>query len=63
MKAGIIGLPQSGKKTIFKALVKSRGNTNIEISSYTEPVVVTITVYDERVKVLKEMFNSGKEVY
>jgi len=63
MRAGIIGLPLSGKKTIFKAITKLRGETDLDISSQTLPIVVTITIYDPRVEMLGEMFGSKKKVF
>ncbi len=63
MRAGIIGLPQSGRKTIFKAITKLRGETELDLSSQTSPVVVTITIYDPRIEVLKKIFGSKKKVF
>ncbi len=63
MRAGIIGLPQAGKKTIFSAIVKKRGETEIDVHPSKEPLIVTVTIYDRRVDVLADMFNSKKKVY
>ncbi len=63
MRAGIIGLPQAGKKTIFKAITRLRGETELDISSHISPVVVSITIYDPRIEVLKEIFDSKKRVF
>ena len=63
MKLGIIGLPQSGKLTIFKALTGARGIKSEERIKKSDQLIVTVTVPDERVDYLKEMFKPKKTVY
>lgn len=62
MKLGIIGLPQSGKTTIFNAL--TRGNTPTTASAgRIEVHTAVVDVPDPRVEVLSAMFNPRKTVY
>jgi GTP-binding protein YchF len=62
MKLGIIGLPQSGKTTIFNAL--TRGDTPTTASAgRIEVHNAVVDVPDPRVDVLSKMFNPKKTVY
>ncbi len=63
MKLGIIGLPQSGKSTIFSALTGARGAGDSIGSSKAETQVTTVMVHDERVDFLKEIENPKKVTY
>jgi len=59
MKLGIIGLPQSGKSTVFEALTK-----NISESAHKgEDRIGTIRVPDHRVDVLSDMHQPQKTIY
>jgi hypothetical protein len=58
MKLGIIGLPGSGKSTIFEALTKSFTDTH-----KGESRIATIRVPDKRVDVLSNMYKPKKTVY
>lgn len=58
MKLGIIGLPGSGKSTIFEALTKSFADTR-----KGESRIATIRVPDKRVDVLSNMYKPKKTVY
>ena len=59
MKTGIIGLPQSGKATVFDALTGSVSDTTIK----SEPRLGTIHVPDPRVDRLSAMYNPKKTSY
>ncbi|OQY39532.1 MAG: redox-regulated ATPase YchF [Candidatus Cloacimonetes bacterium 4572_65] len=63
MKIGLIGLPKTGKTTIFNALT----GMEIEVSAYslgdTEPNQSVINVMDERITKLSAMYNPKKTVY
>ena len=62
MKLGIIGLPQSGKTTIFNAL--TRGNTPTTASAGRFEVhTAVVEVPDPRVTTLSKMFNPKKTIY
>jgi len=62
MKLGIIGLPQSGKTTIFNAL--TRGNTPTTASAGRFEVhTAVVEVPDPRVTKLSEMFKPKKTIY
>ena len=59
MKLGIIGLPQSGKSTVFEALTK-----NISTTAHKgEDRISTIRVPDGRVDVLSRMYKPQKTIY
>src|SRR5512134_3649263 len=62
MKLGIIGLPQSGKTTIFNAL--TRGDTPTTASAGRFEVhTAVVEVPDPRVTRLSEMFKPKKTIY
>ena len=59
MKLGIIGLPLSGKSTVFDALTKSTS----EITPKGENRISTIRVPDSRIDILSEMYRPQKTIY
>jgi len=62
MKLGIIGLPQSGKTTLFNAL--TRGDTPTTASAgRIEVHTAVVDVPDPRVDVLSKMYNPKKTTY
>ena len=62
MRLGIIGLPQSGKTTVFNAL--TRGDTPITMSGGRFDVhTAVVDVPDERVDKLSAMFEPLKTIY
>jgi ribosome-binding ATPase len=60
MKIAIIGLPNSGKTTVFNALTRGTAETTAYASGQLEPNVATVKVPDSRLNVLAEMFNPKK---
>jgi hypothetical protein len=62
MKLGIIGLPQTGKTTLFNAL--TRGDTPTTASAgRVEVHTAVVDVPDPRVDTLSRMFNPRKTIY
>jgi len=62
MKLGIIGLPQSGKTTIFNALTRSNTPTTAS-AGRIEVRNAVVDVPDPRVNKLSAMFNPKKTIY
>ena len=62
MRLGIIGLPQSGKTTIFNALTRGSQPTGM-VSGKLEVHTSVVDVPDPRVDVLSKMFNPKKTIY
>jgi ribosome-binding ATPase len=63
VKLGIIGLPQSGKSTLFAALSGTRGQGETRKLTRTEQHVVTVRVVDERVDFLTSLYKPKKTTY
>ena len=62
MKLGIIGLPQSGKTTVFNALTRGNQPTGAAVGRM-EVHTAVVDVPDERVDRLTAMFNPKKTIY
>jgi GTP-binding protein YchF len=60
MKIAIIGLPNSGKTTVFNALTRGTAETAAYSSGQLEPNLATVKVPDARLGVLARMFNPKK---
>ena len=63
MEIGIIGLPQSGKTTLFHALAGAEKATAAYSSGRLEIHTAIAQVPDERVDILSKMFNPRKTIY
>jgi ribosome-binding ATPase len=63
MEIGIIGLPNSGKTTIFNALTRSQTATAAFSSGQLEVHTAVVDVPDERVERLTEMFKPKRTIY
>ncbi len=63
MRLGVLGLPQSGKATVFAALTGARGEKETRASSRTETRIATVTVLDERVDFLNQLYKPKKKTY
>jgi GTP-binding protein YchF len=62
MKIGLLGLPRSGKTTIFNALTKAEAPT-AHFNGKPEPNISVVKVLDERVGRLSEIYDPKKIVY
>ncbi|OGV96723.1 MAG: redox-regulated ATPase YchF [Nitrospinae bacterium RIFCSPLOWO2_02_39_17] len=62
MKIGIIGLPYSGKTTVFNALTGASAKVGGGAAT-AKPNISVIKVPDERIDILAKMFNPKKVVY
>lgn len=60
MKLGIIGLPQSGKTTLFNVLTGRQVQTGTFTSTSAEPNIGVVKVPDDRLDRLAEMFEPKK---
>lgn len=60
MKIAIIGLPNSGKTTVFNALTRGTAETAAYSSGQLEPNMASVKVPDARLQVLAEMFRPRK---
>lgn len=63
MEIGIIGLPNSGKTTIFNALTRSHTATTAFSSGQLEVHTAVVDVPDARVDRLSAMFNPKRTIY
>ncbi len=61
MQVGIVGLPQSGKTTIYNALTRSNASTST-FGKFTVNTAI-VDVLDPRVDILSAMFNPRKTTY
>ncbi len=63
MKIAIIGLPQSGKTTVFNALTGGSAETGNFSSGRLEPNIASVKVPDERVSALSRLYNPRKTTF
>jgi len=62
MRLGLIGLPMSGKTTLFNALTGSNRPTNVAVPGKLDVQVAVVDVPDARLDTLSAMFNPRKIV-
>ncbi len=63
MQIGIVGLPNSGKTTIFNALTRGEAETTAYASGSMEVHTAVVDVPDERVGRLSEIFKPKRTIY
>lgn len=63
MRLGIIGLPQSGKTTVYNALTKGDAPLGQSVGGRFDVLTAVVDVQDPRVDVLSKMFNPQKTTY
>jgi GTP-binding protein YchF len=63
MKIGIIGLPGAGKTTIFNALTRGDAPTGQSMGGRFDVLTAMVDVRDDRVDLLREMFDPQKTTY
>ena len=63
MKIGLLGLPNSGKTTIFNALTRSEAEVGAYANNKAEPNVAVVEVGDERITRLTQLYHPKKTTY
>lgn len=63
MRLGIIGLPQSGKTTVYNALTKGDAPLGQSMGGRFDVLTAVVDVQDPRVDVLSKMFQPQKTTY
>ena len=62
MKLGIVGLPNVGKSTLFNSLTKAGAESENYPFCTIDPNIGVVSVPDERIKVLGQLYKSKKVI-
>lgn len=63
VKIGLVGMPKSGKTTVFNAVTGSKVPVTDYYMQSPKPNIGIVSVIDKRLDYLREMFNRPKAVY
>ncbi len=63
MNIGLVGMPNSGKTTIFNALTRSEARVTSYANSKSEPNRAVVQVVDNRVEALSDMYQPRKTTF
>ena len=63
MQIGLLGLPNSGKTTIFNALTRSQAEVGAYVNNKAKPNVAVVEVGDERISRLTQLYHPKKTTY
>ena len=63
MKIGLMGLPHSGKTTVFNALTSAEADVQAYAAEKAEPNLAVVDVMDERVTRLSQMYEPKKTIH
>lgn len=63
MKIGLIGMPNSGKTTVFNALTRGTAEVTAYAGSRTEPHLAVVEVADDRIGRLAALYTPRKTLY
>lgn len=63
MKIGLIGMPNSGKTTVFNTLTRGNAEVTSYARSRTEPHLAVVEVADDRMGNLIDLYTAQKTAY
>ena len=63
MQIGLLGLPNSGKTTIFNALTRSQAQVGAYVNNKAKPNIAVVAVGDERITRLTQLYHPKKTTY
>ena len=63
MQIGLLGLPNSGKTTIFNALTRLQAEVGTYVNNKAKPNVAIVEVGDERISRLTQLYHPKKTTY